>query len=182
MDSAAASVSVGASPFGGFAAWKSISQAMGVTRVAQPASASASVAKFAIVGVWPPLSGSWMGPPHPPVCRSTKFGTLPAAMLRLSAGPLIAAPSRNCALVQTEATVVISLTATLAGGVAAEHRQKRERRVVAGALVDRGDAALGDQIEARARSGRLVRAERKAPVVRRFRLRQLSRLARAPGP
>ena len=59
-----------------------------------------------------------MGPPHPPVCRSTKFGTLPAAMLRLSAGPLIAAPSRNCALVQTDATVVISLTVTCVGGVA----------------------------------------------------------------
>jgi hypothetical protein len=58
MASAAVSVSVGASPSGDFAAWKSISQAMGVTRVAQPASASASVAKFAIVGVWPLLSGS----------------------------------------------------------------------------------------------------------------------------
>ena len=118
MVSAAVSVSLGASAFGDFAAWKSISQAMGVTRVAQPASASASVAKFAIVGVWPLLSGSWMGPPHPPVERSTKFGTLPAAMLRLSAGPLIAAPSRNCALVQTDATVVISLMVRWAGGVA----------------------------------------------------------------
>src|SRR5271154_554316 len=117
MVSAAVSVSLGASPFGDFAAWKSISQAMGVTRVAQPASASASVAKFAIVGVWPLLSGSWMGPPHPPVERLTKLGTLPAAMLRLSAGPLIAAPSRNCALVHAEATVVISLMVTLAGGL-----------------------------------------------------------------
>ena len=58
MDSAAVSVSLGASPFGDFAAWNSMSQAMGVTRVAQPASASASVAKLAIVGVWPLLSGS----------------------------------------------------------------------------------------------------------------------------
>ena len=58
MASAAVSVSAGASPFGGLAAWNSMSQAMGVTRVAQPASASASVAKFAIVGVWPLLSGS----------------------------------------------------------------------------------------------------------------------------
>ena len=58
MASAAVSVSVGASPLGGLAAWNSISHAMGVTRVAQPASASASVAKLAIVGVWPPLSGS----------------------------------------------------------------------------------------------------------------------------
>ena len=63
-------------------------------------------------------------------------------MLRLSAGPLIAAPSRNCALVQTDATVVISLTTTFAGGVAAKHGEKRQRRIVAAALVDRGDAAL----------------------------------------
>ena len=103
-------------------------------------------------------------------------------MLRLSAGPLIAAPSRNCALVQTEATVVISLTVTLRRGVAAEHRQKRQRRIVARALVDRGDAAFGDEIKADARSRRLIRAERKAPVIRRFRLRQLFGLAGAPGP
>jgi hypothetical protein len=55
--------------------------------------------------------------PHPPVCRSMKFATLPAAMLTLSAGPLSAAPSRNCALVQTEAIVVISLTVTLVGAL-----------------------------------------------------------------
>ena len=43
------------------AAWppgKAFRRRSGVTRVAQPASASASVAKFAIVGVWPLLSGS----------------------------------------------------------------------------------------------------------------------------
>ena len=85
-------------------------------------------------------------------------------------------------MVQTDATVVISLMVTCAGGVAAQHRQKRQRRIVARALVDRGDAAFGDQIEAHARSRRLIRAERKAPVVRRFRLRQLLGLAGAPGP
>jgi len=58
MASAAVSMLAGASPFGGLTVWNSISQAMGVTRVAQPASASASVAKFAIVGVCPLLSGS----------------------------------------------------------------------------------------------------------------------------
>ena len=115
MVSAAVSVSFGASPFGDLAAWKSISQAMGVTRVAQPASASASVAKLAIVGVWPLLSESWIVAPQPPVDRSTKLRTLPAAMLRLSAGPLIVAPSRNCALVHTDAIVVISLIVTRAG-------------------------------------------------------------------
>src|SRR5215471_12052121 len=55
--------------------------------------------------------------PQPPVWRSTKFGTLPAAILRPSASPLIAAPLRNCACVHTDATVVISLMTTLGGGV-----------------------------------------------------------------
>src|SRR5262249_10722813 len=50
--------------------------------------------------------------------RLTKFGTLPAAMRRPSGCPLIDVPSRNCACVHTEAMVVISLTVTLAGGVA----------------------------------------------------------------
>jgi hypothetical protein len=58
MASAAVSVSTGTSPFGDFAAWKNISHAIGVTRVAQPASASASVAKLVIVGVWPLLRRS----------------------------------------------------------------------------------------------------------------------------
>ena len=106
-----------------------------------------------------------MGPPHPPVERSTKFGTLPAAMLRLSAGPLIAAPSRNCALVQTEATVVISLTVTLAGGAPPSTVRKASAGLSPRALVDRRDAALGDEIKAHARSGRLIRVERKAAVI-----------------
>jgi hypothetical protein len=75
---------------------------------------SANVAKFAIVGVWPLLSGPWIASPHPPVVRSTKLGTLPAAMRSPSACPLMAVPSRNCELVHTDATVVISLTTTLA--------------------------------------------------------------------
>src|SRR5215831_2783873 len=58
-----------------------------------------------------------MAAPQPPVERSTKLGTLPAAILRPSACPLIAAPLRNCACVHTEATVVISLITTLGGGV-----------------------------------------------------------------
>src|SRR5262245_19653509 len=67
IDSAAVSVSLGAPPFGGVAAAKSLLQASGVTRVTQAASAFASVAKFAIVGVWPPLSGSWITRPQRPV-------------------------------------------------------------------------------------------------------------------
>jgi hypothetical protein len=55
--------------------------------------------------------------PYPPVSTSTKFGTLPAAMRSPSALPLMAVPSRNCALVQTDATVVNSLIVTLAGGL-----------------------------------------------------------------
>src|SRR5262245_51968785 len=90
--------------------------ALAVTCVTQPASTSASVAKFAIVGVWAPLSESWMVAPQPPVRRSTKLGTLPAAILRPSACPLIAVPSMNWLCVHTVATVVISLIATLAGG------------------------------------------------------------------
>jgi len=53
---------------------------------------------------------------------------------------------------------------------AAQHRQKGERRIVAAALVDCRDAA------------RLIGAQRKAPVIGRFRLGQLPRVARAPGP
>lgn len=49
-----------------------------------PESAFASVAKFAIVGVWLLFSGSWMTVPHPPVPRSTKLGTLPAAIFSCS--------------------------------------------------------------------------------------------------
>ncbi len=67
MDSAAASVSVGALPRGGVAAAKSLLHASAVTRVMQPERTSARVAKFAIVGVCPPLSESWIVGPQPPV-------------------------------------------------------------------------------------------------------------------
>jgi len=58
MACAAVSVSVGALPFGGVTAAKSLLHASGFTRMAQPDSRSDSVAKFAIVVVWPLLSGS----------------------------------------------------------------------------------------------------------------------------
>src|SRR5262245_8693928 len=92
-------------------------------RVAQADSRSASVAKFAIVGVGGQFNGSWRTGPQPPVERSTKLGTLPAAIFSPSACPLIAEPSRNCALVQTDATVVSSLMVTLFGS--AEPRTAR---------------------------------------------------------
>src|SRR5262245_54957517 len=111
------STSVGALPPGGVAAWKTREQASGVSRVAQAANRLANVAKLAMVVVWLLFSGSWIGPPHPPVSRSTKFGTLPAAILSPRAWPVMAAPSRNWAPVHTEATVVISLMVMFVGGL-----------------------------------------------------------------
>src|SRR5271170_2703245 len=117
IEIAAASVSVGALPSGPVAAPKKLLHASTVTRVMQPAITSDSVLKFAMVGVWVLFRESWIMPPYPPVARSTKLGTLPAAMRRPSAYPLIPAPSRNGACVHTEATVVISLMLTVAGGL-----------------------------------------------------------------
>jgi hypothetical protein len=57
-------------------------------------------------------------PPQPPVCRSTKLGTLPAAIFSCSGWPLMASPSMNWLCVHTEAMVVISLIVTLAGALA----------------------------------------------------------------
>src|SRR5215831_15628575 len=71
-----------------------------------------------------------MAAPQPPVCRLTKLGTLPAAILRPSSWPLIPVPSRNCACVHTEATVVISLMTTVPIGVF----PSTERNATAGLL------------------------------------------------
>ena len=65
---------------------------------------------------------------------------------------------------------------------AAQHRKKDERRIVAAALVDRRRSTFGDEIEADARSGRLVGAKVKLAVAVRFRLGQLLWLALARGP
>src|SRR5215471_697222 len=116
MASAALTVLVGAPQPGGVAAANKLLQAFATTRVTQADSRSASVAKLAMVGVWPPLSGLWIASPHPPDERLTKLGTLLAAMRRPRAGPLIVSPTKNCACVQTDATVVISLMTTWAGG------------------------------------------------------------------
>src|SRR5262249_36473898 len=102
-------------PLGGVAAAKSLLQLSAVKRVMQAESKSANVAKFAIVGVWLPLSGSGIASPQLPVSRLTKCGTLPAVIFKPSALPLIASSSRNCACVHTEAIVVISLTITVGG-------------------------------------------------------------------
>src|SRR5215467_11946851 len=128
MASDVLAVSVGAPQPGGVDAANRLLHAFCVTRVTQPESKSASVAKFAIVGVWPPFSGLWIASPHPPVERLTKLGTLPAAMRSPSEGPLSVAPTRNCAFVQTDATVVISLMTTCAGGLL----PKTANRAIAG--------------------------------------------------
>jgi hypothetical protein len=53
-------------------------------------------------------------------------------MRKLSAGPLIAVPSRNCALVHTDAAVVISLMTT------AQYGQQSDGWIVAASFVDGG--------------------------------------------
>src|SRR5262245_50343984 len=111
------SVSLGMTPFGVVAASKSLLHASVVTSVTQPERTSASVAKLAIVGVCALLSGPRIASPHPPLSRSTKLGTFPAAMRRPSSCPFNVSPSRNCADVQTDATVVNSFTVTVLGGV-----------------------------------------------------------------
>ncbi len=75
-----------------------------------------SVFSLARVVVCGPFSGSTMTEPRPPVSRFTRFGTLPAAIRRPMALPDNAVPSRNCAAVHAEATVVSSLIVTRAGG------------------------------------------------------------------
>ena len=104
-------------PVGGAAAAKRLSHASGLTRAAQPAVAMASVAKFDIVGVCVLLFESRIAEPQPPVWRSTRLGTLPAAILRPSNGPLTIVPSRNWLWVHTDAMVVSSLTTTCFGGL-----------------------------------------------------------------
>ena len=143
-------MSVGALPFGGVAAAKSLLQASGChPRRRSRTSTSASVAKLAIVGVWPLLSGSWIvAAPAAGLQDRRSSARCPRRSCRPSAWPLIAVPSRNCALVHTDATVVISLIVTLAGGVAAQHRHQRDGGIVAARLVDGGFAALGDEIQA----------------------------------
>ena len=55
--------------------------------------------------------------PQLPVSRSTKLGTLPAAILSWSGEPLMVVLSMNWAWVTTEAMVVNSLMTTRAGGL-----------------------------------------------------------------
>src|SRR5271168_5014846 len=83
--SAAVNVSVGAAPPGGVEAANSLLQASDLTRVMQPANKSPSVLKIDRSVVCVLFKGSWITGPKPPVARSTKLGTLPAAILKPSA-------------------------------------------------------------------------------------------------
>src|SRR5271157_2794892 len=117
MFCAATSVSVGAAPPGGVATAKSLLQASPLTRVMQPANRLLSVLIVASVAVCELFRGSWTTKPRPPVLRSARLGTFPAAIQRPSAGPLSVVPFRNCAPVQTDATVVNSSIVRVLGGV-----------------------------------------------------------------
>src|SRR5262250_2524396 len=110
-------MSLGVVPFGVVVASKNLLHASAVTCVTQPERTSANVAKLAIVGVCPLLSGPWIASPHPPLSRSTKLGTFPAAMRRPRSCPFNVSPSRNWADVQTDATVAASFTVTVFGGL-----------------------------------------------------------------
>ena len=77
----------------------------------------ASVPKLAIVGVCALLRASRIVGPQLPVSKSTKLGTLPAAIRSCSGEPLMVASSMNCACVTTDAMVVNSLMVTRAGGL-----------------------------------------------------------------
>ena len=73
--------------------------------------------KFASVVVQVLLPGSTITLPQPPVAKSTRFGTFPAAIFRPSGFPEIDPPLMNRAAVNADATVVSSLMVTLAGGL-----------------------------------------------------------------
>ena len=183
IDCAAVSVSVGTPPFGRVAAAKSLSHASGVTRVTQPASTSASVAKLAIVGVWPLLSGSWMVAPQPPVARSTKLGTLPAAIFSPQRVPLDRGAVDELVVRPHRRDGRHLVDRDLGGRLAAEHGQQRDGGIVAARLVRRRLAALGDQIQRwHPLAAALGAIEREAAVGAGSRLRQLPGRARARGP
>ena len=85
--------------------------------VANAVMSEPSVSRVARVVVWVLLMGSNSTLPHLPVAGSTRFGALPAAIFSPSGLPEIASPLMKRAEVKAEATVVSSLTTTLAGGL-----------------------------------------------------------------
>ncbi len=96
---------------------------------------SAKVAKLAMVGVWPLLSGSWMSPPHPPVCeideiRHIAGGDAQAERVALDRGAideLRMGPDRGDGRHFVDRHMGRRLVA--------QHGQKRQRRIVAAGLV-----------------------------------------------
>ena len=80
-----------------------------------------------------------------------------------SALPLIAVPSRNCALVHTDATVVNSFDDDLCRRVAANHGDERDGRIVTASFVGGRFATRRDQVQDAVR--RSFCTKREPPVI-----------------
>ena len=93
----------------------------------------------------------------------------------------MAVPSRNCAWVHTEATVVISLIVTLAGGLLPITVMSAMAGLSPLALAAVGLPALGDQIEARIRAGGVGSGHREVAIGAGFCLCQLLGRTRTRG-
>ena len=112
----ASSVSFGASPPVTVAAFRKSARHASSATVANAVISAPSVLSRASVVFSVLLIGSSSTLPQVPVTGSTRFGALPAAIRRPNALPLMAVPLMKRALVNTEATVVSSLTTTFSGG------------------------------------------------------------------
>ena len=137
---------------------------LSLATVAKAAMSEPRVSRFASAVVWVLLSGSNSTLPHPPVDRSTKFGTFPAAIRSPSGFPEMDCPLMNLAAVKAEATVVSSLTTTFSGGFS----PSTVNRTIAGLsprpLLTVAFAAFGNQIEDDVLAGGLCGAELKPTV------------------
>src|SRR5271165_3283219 len=117
MPAMASNVFLGVAPPVGVAALKKRARQSSLATVNDAVISEPSVSRVAIVVVMELLSGSISTLPHPPVVRSTRLGTFPAAILRPRGFPEISVPLMNRAFVNADATVVSSLIVTLAGGL-----------------------------------------------------------------
>src|SRR5208337_3517178 len=113
----ASSVFLGVVPPVGVAALKKRARQSSLATVKDAVISEPRVSKLAIVVVMELLSGSSSTLPHPPVERSTRSGTFPAAIFSPSGFPEIPVLLMKRAFVNTDATVVSSLIVTLAGGL-----------------------------------------------------------------
>ena len=138
---------MGVAPPVGVAALKKRARQSSFATVAKAVMSEPSVFRFASVVVWVLLSGSRSTLPHPPVAGSTRFGTFPAAIRSPSGLPEIDSPLMNRAAVNAEATVVSSFMTTLAGNLPPSTVNSTMAGLSPPALVDRGFAAFGNQIQ-----------------------------------